>query len=779
MLTPSARPEWYQEVEDSLFVHRALPLHAERSLQAGFAAKKVLRSLPLTGEPYVPADMDGVAERTAEGFQLRAEPRTLSRMHEVPEGEPYFHFGHAVAAIRRDGADWSGCNRLAFETLPEFEGMAVVHVHAMVLFERNDAYDREGTCQYDLKPFEWNECYYEFPELDLTHASEIRFMVLLNGCEQTAAQEWTYRFRNARLETVEGAEPCQGWDCAPGHIVYATAGYFTQGAKTAVCQNGAAEFALLRAADGSVAYQAPTRRVSGELGDFDELDFSAVREPGSYVLRCGGLTTPAFAIRDDIAEEGLWKSLNFLFYERCGYPLPNGHNACHLDAMGRHGNLSVSFAGGWHDAGDVSQQAVQSGEIIHALLDAMNRRKPGDKLYQRLSEEAQWGLDLLLRTRFGDGCRVTSNGCTRWSDNKVGNFDDPVPRVGNHAMTNLLLSAVEAVAAETLAREARAVAAQAKQAAVEDFGFGLERFEALGVEPAEMYEHIQQTSYAQECAAVVWAAAPLYRLTGDKRYAEAIRKYAAEVVACQETEGPLPGYFCRDKSRRVISHFNHQSREQLYIMALEAACATLTDAPERPGWEQAMRRYGDYLLAMRPYTAPYGMIPSGVHRLDEADDAETFPLMHLMVRHEDERQNYIEQLASGTRLDDERVLRRFPVWFSFRGNTAVQLAMGKNAAVLGRYFGDEALRQLGREQMYWVLGKNPFAQSLMYGMGDRYSAEYCVFPGELTGELPVGMQTRANDDLPFWPQGVNATYKEVWVGACYHWLWLAAEYQRE
>ena len=41
--------------------------------------------------------------------------------------------------------------------------------------------------------------------------------------------------------------------------------------------------------------------------------------------------------------------------------------------------------------------------------------------------------------------------------------------------------------------------------------------------------------------------------------------------------------------------------------------------------------------------------------------------------------------------------------------------MGKAAALVGNYFGDDALIQVGKEQLYWTLGKNPFGQSLIYG----------------------------------------------------------------
>lgn len=44
------RDEFLQEVRDSLYVHRPLPLHRERSLEAAFPGKKVLSSKVLYGD---------------------------------------------------------------------------------------------------------------------------------------------------------------------------------------------------------------------------------------------------------------------------------------------------------------------------------------------------------------------------------------------------------------------------------------------------------------------------------------------------------------------------------------------------------------------------------------------------------------------------------------------------------------------------------------------------------------------------------------------------------
>ena len=180
-----------------------------------------------------------------------------------------------------------------------------------------------------------------------------------------------------------------------------------------------------------------------------------------------------------------------------------------------------------------------------------------------------------------------------------------------------------------------------------------------------------------------------------------------------------------------------------------------------------MRRYGDYLKAIAGNTAPYGMLPAGVHRLDEAEDRELFPYLHVTCDYDTEKENYLAQLQAGQAIAPGYVLRNFPVWFSFRGNSAVLLSAGKAASILGRYFGDSRLRQIAHEQLYWMWGKNPFGQSLVYGDGSRFCRQYAVLCGECAGEMPVGIETLGNGDVPYWPQNNNATFREVWgASAC-------------
>jgi hypothetical protein len=79
---------------------------------------------------------------------------------------------------------------------------------------------------------------------------------------------------------------------------------------------------------------------------------------------------------------------------------------------------------------------------------------------------------------------------------------------------------------------------------------------------------------------------------------------------------------------------------------------------------------------------------------------------------------------------------------------------------------------LAQRQAQWVVGRNPFVRSTMYGEGYDWEQQYSVSSGDLVGALPVGMQSSGDTDLPYWPTQNTYVYKEVWVHSTGRWLWL-------
>ena len=91
------------------------------------------------------------------------------------------------------------------------------------------------------------------------------------------------------------------------------------------------------------------------------------------------------------------------------------------------------------------------------------------------------------------------------------------------------------------------------------------------------------------------------------------------------------------------------------------------------------------------------------------------------------------------------------------------LSAAKGAAAAGGYLNDAFLMEAAASQTDWLFGKNPFGRSLMYGVGTGYQQLFSTFPGICVGQLPVGIETDGNSDVPYWPGGNQSTYKEVWV----------------
>jgi hypothetical protein len=92
-------------------------------------------------------------------------------------------------------------------------------------------------------------------------------------------------------------------------------------------------------------------------------------------------------------------------------------------------------------------------------------------------------------------------------------------------------------------------------------------------------------SNSQQMANISYAATLLYKLTGEKRYADKAAKAIEYTLQCQRTQ-PLKdsnktrGFFYRDLEKKSIVHYTHQSRDYIYMQALTALCETQADHPD-------------------------------------------------------------------------------------------------------------------------------------------------------------------------------------------------------
>ncbi|MGX7417273.1 glycoside hydrolase family 9 protein [Carnobacterium gallinarum] len=796
------KSELLTQIQQSGYIHRPLQINTKDSFETSNEQVEILKQkqlFPINSEEEVTKNVSwqhrhqGASELLVSGeIQLSSPTRLPQWPPDAPEDGDYSNFGQVSVYREVQLEDWQDYNQVSFEIYPNCPG--AVNPHIIVGLKNDgvikvpDIYDREGYHVANLENNSWNSCSLEITDLPRDAISELSFTYLMNGRDRGTGLEQSYLIRKITLEKTASSNVSKGWMPKSESIIYSHTGYQKNLVKTALMQTKnvpVTNFELVSAKDQEVVFIGKIQEKTTSIGSFLILDFSQFATDGEYYLRVGKVKTETFTIGNvsQVWQDSIWKSLNFIFCERCGCPVPDKHGSCHGDILATHNGESLVFNGGWHDAGDVSQQMIQTAEVTQSLFEmAAVVEHLDQQLYLRLMEEAEWGFDFILKTRFGDGYRATSVGITIWSDGLIGNMDDMIARVHNNAYENYLCSGIEAKIALLLPNENR-LKSQAIAVAVADYRFAEEEFATVGfVHEPVFWEHTYSTSKSLFLATMSWSSSLLFKLTGEEYYAEKARNYMDEMLECQENKGLqlhngelLKGFFYRDEGHQVVQHFNHQAREHLYSDALVTLAKTQSEHPDYQKWQQSIREYGDYLIYLMDFTAPYPMIASGVYLKDEALELESFHKQHLLVGDE-AQEDYLKQLEQGEEVGVNLYVKRFPVWFSFRGNNAILLSMGKVAATLGAYLSDEDLLTIAENQLQWVVGKNPFNQSLMYGEGYRYAQQYSVLTGEMVGEMPVGVQTFGNEDAPYWPQLNNATYKEVWVGTAGKWLAILAEF---
>lgn len=795
-LTAQVDEKLKEDIRNTGYVHSPLPLDYSKSFETFGLTKKVLVSDKL-------CDMEDISQWSHKGIGQISQSveRSKDGMHSLRLAAPVtspemptwgLGRGTCLASFNVGGKNWEKYNRIHFYIYPNCEGARSIYLNLYVENDGKtkvpDKYGREGYHEINLINGQWNECFVEMSGLARDKVTKLSFAIETFGKERTMGDSLLFDVDAVSLQTVADPEIAKGWIPADNRIIFSTTGYRTDSRKSAVIniKNHNHKFRLIDRSTNQVAYEGNIETSRTRLGTLETIDFSDFCEEGQYSIHIGEIMTQPFYINRNVWEDSAWRVLNFMFCERCGYPVPEKHGICHTDLNAEYNGQMLTINGGWHDAADMSQQALQTGEIALSMLEMVNcaRDKGNKQLELRMQEEAEWGLDYIMRTRLGDGYRVQTFGTNLWTDGFFGTIDDSGRRKGsihNGAFENFLFAGIEAYASMTI-RKDRMLKENLCKIAKEDFRFAKERFDKLGYNEriAGGGGHAYMASQSQYMATISWAASQLFKLTDDPYYAQEAAQAIQYTLECQRTEplkdkDKLCGFFYRDLDKKSIVHFTHQSRDQVFMQALTALCETQPNHPDYKKWKSSIRMYGDYLKTIMQYVQPYGLVPSGVYHIDEVKDSVNFYVVQVGIRSGAE-QDYKEQLENGVRLDNEHYLRVYPVWFSFKGNAAVQLSTGKAAALCGKFLEDPELIDIAEQQLFWMVGKNPFGQSLIFGEGSNYTQLYTALPGETVGAIPVGMQSYFNEDEPYWPQFNTATYKEVWGSSAARWLSLVSEF---
>lgn len=685
-----------------------------------------------------------------------------------------------------DHADLRAYNRLSVWIKPDVPGMrsvvARLQLHNAGTHPVPDRFEREGHHNVNLKNGEWNHVTCEIEQLDRDDVIGIAIEYDMCGHEFDAADEIKWYIDRLELQKVD-CEMYAGWTPGKGRVAFSGSGYRPEDQKLAVLakESAGASFRVIETDSGRIVLEKPVT----EMDECAVLDFSEITREGRYLLLCGDTLSRAFAIGADIWQPSAWKVLNFYLSQRCGFEVPGKHHACHADVLLKHNGQAIPGNGGWHDAADLAQGMGNTcnGTIGLLLLAQRLSGRTGmeAQLYERVLEEARWGLAYVLKTRFGDGFRSQYSSLSIWTDGVIGTADDIDSVSAPDPHNNFAAACAEALGAQALAIFDPAYAAYCLKTAKEDFRFAEEAWRQAGEEKEDKRAlfHRSANEPVKLNALACAAAAQLYR-AGAKEYLEIAAEYARRLMQCQQREKPdwdipLTGFFWKSAAHAIPSHHNHHSFEQYLTMGIAALLALCPGHQDAAEWKKTLTLYCEYSKAIAQFTAPWYMLPEGVYHEDEAKNAPE-ETKHGIIACDDEcLKDFVSQVHAGIPLGKGYYLRRFPVWFSFRGNCNVMLSQAAALAQAANAVGDQEALALAERQLQWVVGKNPFAQSILFGEGYDWTNEYCVQPGQTVGQLPVGIESYFNEDIPYWPQICTATYKEVWIEPANKWMWTLSQ----
>src|SRR5687768_11793368 len=675
------------------------------------------------------------------------------------------------------GEDWSAYNRISMWIRPRFSGIPAFPIQIVLHNDGQvkvpDTYYREGIHYVTLTSDKWQRVVWEITPLARDKVTLLEFGYWMNKMLAQPSDYVSFEIGKIELERVD-SDNYEGWAVAPGKVSFSHTGYPASSSKTAIV-SGVSErtFTVHRLLknNATVAGRFPVKTVSSRLGRYQLLDFSEVSEPGTYTITAGKTATKPFMIGPNVWDGTIWKTLNFFYGERCGIEIPGVHGDDHHDWFATLGSQKVEMAGGWHDAGDLSQGSINTGEATYAmfsLAESVAKRGGDSVLVRRLIDEGRWGLYWLLKVRFPGGYRMSFSSHNLWTNNIVGDADDRSREAKNNPNANYIAAAAEAIAYRVLRDTDSEVAARALEVAEEDW-----RYAIAGKEGPETWHTPAFAASPMELAGIgILASLELYKATEKNIYSDKAVELAQIILNSQQktyvgSKYPLAGFFYTGPDRDTLFHQFHRGNDQAPIVALTKLVEAFPHHKDWIKWYSAVALYAEYKKAGARTTEPYGVLPSYVYT-----DKEYLQRPEKGALHNETREAFRDQVLQGMPMGDGYYLRTFPVWFARRGNFGILLSQAKALSAAARLRHDKTAEDLAQKQAQWIVGRNPFAQSTMYGEGYDWAQQYSVSSGDFVGSLPVGMQSWGITDRPYWPSQNMYVYKEVWVHPSARWLWL-------
>jgi len=337
-------------------------------------------------------------------------------------------------------------------------------------------------------------------------------------------------------------------------------GYPLNGPKLALVSSPATTFEIRRSSDGGVVFHGKLTLPQSDPNTGDQVqaaDFSGLRQTGSFYIMVPGVGRSwDFTVDDNVFQHTYYLAMRAFYGQRCGTAVDMGpefpgysHAICH-----QHGEFHPSSGakgprnnlGGWHDAGDYGRYMVNSGITTGTLLWAweiygqnlknisLNIPESGNGTPD-LRNEVRWNLEWMLKMQDGDGGAWHKQTSEHFSG-FVAPEDDKLPSevIGAGAApykstcATADLAAVGAIAARVYKPYDAKFSARALEAARRAWAWAEKNPDVTFRNP-----HGVTTGEYGDASCKderLWAAAELWRTTGETAYNDFFLKNYAEFL---------------------------------------------------------------------------------------------------------------------------------------------------------------------------------------------------------------------------------------------------------
>jgi endoglucanase len=384
----------------------------------------------------------------------------------------------------------------------------------------------------------------------MTEETDIMAKMVFNcGTQGEDLPEHTIYLDNVSLELVDDSEvDYSAIKPYESPIVTDQMGYKTTAEKTAVVRlsediwdcDDVKICSVVNADTGDVVYTgSPSDPVINASADeYDAIfDFSSVTTPGNYYIICNDAEDASytFTIGDDIYDDLLDDTVRMFYLQRCGTAITDttfSHVACHTtDAVIYGTDETIDVSGGWHDAGDYGRYVVAGAKAVADLLyaydanpalysDSVGIPESGNGVPDIL-DETRYELEWMLKMQASSGGvyhKVTCESFPGYVMPEKETAQLIVTPVSTTATADFC--AVMAMASEFYQAIDPTFAATCLEAAEKAWDFLEENPNLIYQNPSDITTgDYGDTSDKDER---YWAAAQMYRATGESEYLTAL-----------------------------------------------------------------------------------------------------------------------------------------------------------------------------------------------------------------------------------------------------------------